>query len=290
MKKLKKVLFFVFVMLLWGVKVEALSVDKDTLNIAKGKSEEVNLYANVDEKVTSIEFTLVYTTYDVSASFKVNPDFTYNQLSSIKHQISFSTPQSGKINLGTITVSTSDNPSETTGRININNGSATSESGKTINLNSETITVTIGEETEEVTDNNEENNTSALVKKETNLLKKIESKLVTVELKDDVFEYNVNVSEDVEELDLKPILKDDSYKVEVSSQKISELKDNKILITVSKGDEKVVYTINVKVTKEIDIDTEKFVSSSDYKNKWIIIIAVLAIMLVVGLLLGKKKK
>ena len=55
----------------------------------------------------------------------------------------------------------------------------------------------------------------------------------------------VTYKEDVEELDLNPIARDKKYKIEISSQKISELIDNQIIITVKYGEKKEEYKIKI---------------------------------------------
>ena len=126
--------------------------------------------------------------------------------------------------------------------------------------------------------------------KKSALLKQIESKLVKIELKDKVYEYTVNIPNTVTELDLKGIPEDENAKVEISTQKIKDLKDNKILITVKNGNSEQKYTINVTINEIIDtnnelIDTTEFKENKSYKGKWIIISIFLIVTLMVSLIL-----
>ena len=125
-----------------------------------------------------------------------------------------------------------------------------------------------------------------------------EYQIVKIDLQKDVYEYTVKIKENIKELDLKVIAKDENYKVEITSQKISELKDNKIIITVKDGDNKEEYIVKVDIEKEkekekgnkdIEIDKDEFKSSYKYKGKWITLIGIMSVVLVVGLFLTKKK-
>lgn len=296
MKKIIQLLVLSLVVIL-PINVKALSVDKNNLTIEKGKSETIELYANVENEITEIQFTMVYTTYDVPAYFNIEAGLTDTNPNGISHKIIFSNPVSGKIKLGSIKTNVVNNPKVTAGTINIHSGKATTVNNETINLNAQTINVTIVKElVEPVIEQN--NNNEETPKKETeeqkktNLLDKIESEIVKIEVKENVYEYKVNIKKDIEELDLKPIAKDEKYKVEITTQKISELKDNQIIITVKDGDNSEEYKIKVNTLndiEEIEIDEEQFESTYKYKGKWIITIIILVIVLFVGLLLTKKK-
>ena len=282
MKKNVLLLFLLIVVML-PVNVYALSVDKNDLTIEKGGEKSIDLYANVEEGTTEVSFTLVYTTYDVPAYFSLEPGLTDRNPNGIAHRIIFSNPVSGKIKLGTIDIDVVNNPKVTTGVINLHTASAQTNNG-TVNLNSQTINVTIGEEQEE---------TPKPIENKTNLLDKIESEIVKIDLEEDKYEYEVKIKEDVEELDLKVIAKDENYEVEISNQKIKELEDNKIIIKVKDGDNVEEYVIKVNIIKnkveKTEIDKDKSENSYKYKGKWIGLIVILSIVLVVGLILTKKK-
>lgn len=282
----KNLLLFLLLIMLLPINVKALSVDKNNLTIEKGGEKNIALYANVETEVTEISFTLVYTTYDVPAYFNLEPGLTDTNPNGISHKIIFSNPVSGKIKLGTINIDVVNNPKVSVGTINIHSGSALTNNGK-INLNSQAINVTIGEEVPEPTESTENE------EKKKNLLDKIESEIVKIDLVEDTYEYTVKIKEDLEELDLKPIPKDENYKVEISTQKIKELVDNKIVIAVKDGDNTEEYIIKVNTIKnkveELEIDDEKFESSYKYKGKWITLIVIMSIVLVIGLTLIKKK-
>lgn len=292
MKKFIYVILLTFLLCFTSTKVYALSVDKNSIEIEKNKTEDINLYANLNSEVSSVEFTLTYSTYDFPAGFTVNSLFNNERGNATKHKIVFDEPKTGKIQIGTINLHSVNNPKDKSGTINISNGSALTSSGEKISLNSQSITVNLKDSNttevkEEVTQNE--------VKFETidkNMLEKINSDIVIIDLKKDIFEYNINVSSEVETLDLTPIVKDETYKIDITSQKINELQDGKIIISVSKDDFKQEYKINVKVEEQKKISNTKdsnFVSTYKYKGKWVSVITVLTIILVLGLFIKKKK-
>lgn len=285
MKKNILLLFLLLIVLL-PLNVKALSVDKNDLTIEKGGEKSIDLYANVEENTTEVSFTLVYTTYDVPAYFNLEPGLTDRNPNGIAHKIIFSNPVSGKIKLGTVDIDVVNNPKVSTGAINIHTASAQTNNG-TVYLNAQTINVTIGEIQEE---------TPEPVENETNLLDKIESEMVKIDLEENKYEYTIEIKEDVEELDLKAIPKNENYEVEISNQKIKELEDNKIIIKVKDGDNTEEYIIKVNTIKNKveKVETnkenkEKKGNSYEYKGKWIVLIVIMSIALVIGLILTKKK-
>ena len=206
-------LSFLLLIVLLPLNVQALSVEKNDLTIEKGGKKSVALYANLEADTTEISFTLVYTTYDVPAYFSLEPGLTDRNPNGIAHKITFSNPVSGKIKLGTIDIDIVNNPKVSVGAINVHSASAITNNG-TVNLNAQTINVTIGKEQEEPEEQ------PKVTEKKINLLDKIESDIVKIDLVEDKFEYEIKIKENIEELDLKPIVKDERYKVEISTQKI----------------------------------------------------------------------
>jgi len=335
MKKFFKILIILVAMTLEIAHVDAISVSKNNLTLEKGKSETIDIYANLEKEVTSIEFTLVYTTYDVPAFFTVNGAYTDSNPDGIKHTITLSEPTSGKIKLGTVKINVVASPKDTAGTINIHSASAKNET-ETIKLNSQNINVTINKPAEnnqnqtnnngnntdnndnKVTNNNTNNNDNTTnsntnnnqgntkpkeeekkpeenqeeTKKE-HLLEKIESKIVKIELLENVFEYEVTVKKEITELDLTAVAKDAKTKIEISNQKLSELKDNNITIKVTKDKEEQEYKIKVNILKEVeDIKVDKESSNNNtynYKGKWIVAIVFLGVMMFAGMILSRRK-
>lgn len=280
MKIVKRIIFLLVVFLINLPLVSALSVDSTELTVAKGEKSTVNVYADLKEETTKVSFSLVYTTYDVPATFKAEEGITL-KTNTTKNTLTFSEAQKGQVKLGTIEISILKSAKANKGTIRLNSATATSKSGNISKLDPVELTVTIGTST---------NNSTSV--KESNLLKGITSKIVNIDLKDNVYTYEVNVKEDVKELDLVAVPKDEKSKVVISSQKISELKDGKIIINVtSPSNTKEEYTVKVNVlkTNKVEIDKEEFKADSSYKGKWVVIIIVSVVALLFGFTLSKKE-
>lgn len=280
MKIVKRIAFLLVVFLINLPLVSALSVDNTELTVAKGEKSTVNVYADLKEETTKVSFSLVYTTYDVPATFKAEEGITL-KTNTTKNTLTFSEAQKGQVKLGTIEISILKSAKANKGTIRLNSATATSKSGNISKLDPVELTVTIGTST---------NNSTSV--KESNLLKGITSKIVSIDLKDNVYTYEVNVKEDVKELDLVAVPKDEKSKVVISSQKISDLKDGKITINVtSPSNTKEEYTVKVNVLKtdKVEIDKEEFKADSSYKGKWIVVIIVSVVALLFGFILSKKE-
>ena len=280
MKIVKRIIFLLVVFLINLPLVSALSVDNTELTVAKGEKSTVNVYADLKEETTKVSFSLVYTTYDVPATFKAEEGITL-KTNTTKNTLTFSEAQKGQVKLGTIEISILKSAKANKGTIRLNSATATSKSGNISKLDPVELTVTIGTST---------NNSTSV--KESNLLKGITSKIVNIDLKDNVYTYEVNVKEDVKELDLVAVPKDEKSKVVISSQKISDLKDGKITINVtSPSNTKEEYTVKVNVLKtdKVEIDKEEFKADSSYKGKWVVVIIVSGGALLFGFTLSKKE-
>lgn len=297
MKKIKRFIFIIFMLIISVHSTFALSVSEDNIVLTDGNDKTIDLYANVTEEVNSVTFTMVFSTYDIPAFFTVNSTYTDANPDGVKHTINFSEPITGKIKLGSIYIKPKSNPNDTSGTVNIHSASAIGIEDNQINLNNLNINVKINktvtppeptapEKDPEKPVDNQENNTY-------NLLKSIDSEIVKLAIKKDVFEYEINIKNDIEELDLKPIPTNENYKVDVSNQKVSELTDNLIIIKVTDdANHTQEYKIKVNVLKDtenIQIDDSNFNGKNGYKGKWISIIVVLAIILALGVIFNKKK-
>lgn len=290
-------LIVTFFMLTTGVL--ALTVSENNIEIPKSDRKSIELSTNSEEMLTSVEFTLVYTTYDIPASFIVNPNYTDSNPNGIKHKIIFSEPINGNIILGNININVVDNPKDNTGTVNIHSAIGYTESGETINLTSQNINVTVLNNRETNTETNEIEKPKEDKHEETkefdkNVLKEIKSDLVKINIQKDIFEYTITINNDIEKLDLEPIAINESYKVEISNQEIATLEDNKINITITddKGN-KIDYIIKVNILKDIsdvEIDNTNYKEKNTYKGKWIILVIIFSTILLFGLILTRKKK
>lgn len=289
--KMKKILKFIFIGLFIFFQIQsvkALTVSENDLLIATGNNKSVKLSVNTDKSLTSVEFTMVYSTYDIPANFLVNSNYTDSYPNSVKHKVNFPEPATGNIELGTISIRVVNNPTDMKGTINIHSAKCTTTNGETINLDSQNINITIGEE-QTPTVNDQPDNSPDTNK---NLLKEIKSNIVNISLKENVFEYKITIDKDLEELDLNPIALDDSYQIDISTQKIKELKDNQIIITVKDNNNlESTYTIKVNTKKENKETKENnSQTNNSYQGKWITLIIVFIIILVLGFLSTQRKK
>ena len=75
MKHLTKLILIFMTFLIQIAVVDALSLDSNTITLSKGESSSVGIYANLDEEATSVSFSLIFTSYDVPATFKVEDGF-----------------------------------------------------------------------------------------------------------------------------------------------------------------------------------------------------------------------
>lgn len=290
-------LIVTFFMLTTGVL--ALTVSENNIEIPKSDRKSIELSTNSEEMLTSVEFTLIYTTYDIPASFIVNPNYTDSNPNGIKHKIIFSEPINGNIILGNININVVDNPKDNTGTVNIHSAIGYTESGETINLTSQNINVTVLNNRETNTETNEIEKPKEDEQEETkefdkNVLKEIKSDLVKINIQKDIFEYTIIINNDIEKLDLEPVAINKSYKVEISNQEIATLEDNKINITITddKGN-KIDYIIKVNILKDIsdvEIDDSDFKEKNTYKGEWIILVIIFSTILLFGLILTRKKK
>ena len=291
MKRILKLIIIAVILLIPIGSVSALTVSENNIKIPASGSKSIELSTSSEEQLTSVEFTLVYTTYDIPANFIVNSSYTDSNPNGIKHKVIFPEPISGKIALGNVNINVVNNPKDTAGTINIHSAIGYTETGETITLNAQNINIIIGEESNNNTDkpsNDDNSNTNK------NVLKEIKSDIVKINLQEDVFEYQITIDKDIEKLDLEPIATLDTYKIEVSNQEIAKLEDNKINITVTDNTgNKTVYTIKVNILKDVssvEIDNNNFKEKNTYKGKWIILIIFFSVILLFGLALTKKKK
>lgn len=291
MKRILKLIIIAVILLIPIGSVSALTVSENDVKIPASGSKSIELSTSSEELLTSVEFTLVYTTYDIPANFIVNSNYTDSNPNGIKHKVIFPEPISGKITLGNVNINVVNNPKDTAGTINIHSAKGYTKTGETINLNAQNINITIGEESN-INTNKPSNDDNSNTNK--NVLKEIKSDIVKINLQEDVFEYQITIDKDIEKLDLEPIAINDTYKVEVSNQEIATLEDNKINITVTDNTgNKTVYTIKVNILKDIssvEIDNTNYKEKNTYKGKWIILIIFFSVILLFGLALTKNKK
>lgn len=284
MKKIIVVLLFTF---LFPLQANALSVSNNNLTMEKGSEEYIDLYVTTDKEISSLSFGLSFSTYDIIGVLVLENGLS-ETTTGITHNITFNEPITGNYKLGRIKINTVSAPSVLQGTINLSSVKAIDKDNNEVSLSYQDITVKINEEVIQ------------MVKKPK--LNEIKSNIVDIDISENVYEYEVNVKEDIKQLDLNPIV-DDEFKVSTSTQKVSELKDNTITIKVSNKNESVEYKVKVNViedeepkvedkeeVKEETIIKEQVVEEYHYKGKWIVIIIGLLGMLFLGALINNKSK
>ena len=258
----------VFVLLLFFpfINAFAMVVDKNTIEVGINDVEDIKLYMDVKEEVREVSFSLVFSNNDIRAEFVPNDGYALQHTGGVSYKISFDKNVTGKVLLGVVRVTTNDNTGN--GNISIYNGSSISNNGN-VSLDNQIINV-------HVSDN------KVIDKK--NLISRIESKIVRIDLKKDIYNYDISISDDISELDLKPVSDDENVIFDISEQDVSKIKDNKIVIKAKLDDYEEEYVINVKIdNKKVEIDDSDFVPDNSYKKKWIFISIGLCIMFFISL-------
>ena len=274
MKRVVKYIVLLIILIIPISNIKALSLSKNEITLNKSSNEEIELYANSTESLTKVDFNLIYSSNDIIGQFIVNKEYKDITSSGTKHSIIFNKPETGKILLGKISIKS--NNQEGNGTININNAIGLTSNNKEIGLNSQLINIKVGT-TEE---------------KEM-LLKSIDSKIVKIDLKDNIYEYDVDLNDNISVLDLKPIPYNNDCIINISTQKIKEITNNKIVIKafLDNKEEEYIINLNINKTKEkIEIDNEKFIPNNSYKKKWIVISIGIVVLLLIDLIIIKIKK
>lgn len=283
---MKKILVFllIFVMIFsFSKNTYALSLDETNYMVELGKREKVSLYADLPDDTVEVDFTLFFDSYDIPVTFFAADGINDTNEDGPTHYLKFKKAASGKTLLGTVNIFVKGTATITSAGAQFTKPVAINSDGEKKTLTPQEIMVKIGKKTE-----TPQVDTTP---KNLNLLKEIQSEIVNITLVEDVFEYEVSVKSSIEELDLKGIPNEEKYSVSYSTQKIKDLEDGKILITVSNGKEKQVYTVKVKIIKEaeeVEIDTEEFVADNSYRAKWIVIIIILSVVLAISMVLNNK--
>lgn len=270
----KYIIYFAFLFLfILPTDIKALSLEKNSIKIKDNSSEKIQLYANSEETLSEVDFSLIYSSYDVVGEFEVNPLYK-SALNGVKYSVKFDSVKTGKILLGSVKVTS--NNTNTTGSIILNNAIGITNNGKEVPLNSQKIDVVVSADSRNM------------------LLKSIDSNIVKINLKDNEYKYDVTISDKVSDLDLKPVPYDENCKISISSQKISQISDGKIIIKASLDDVEEEYIINLNVDKkeknEIKVDDSEFVADDSYKEKWLFIMVGIFFLLLIDLIIMKFKK
>ena len=297
MSRVSKILLMltIFVVGIFTIKVNAVRLDKTSITLKPGQTANIGVYATVEEAQVEVSFPFVYSSYDVPASFNAVPPHSSTGGSN-SYKVTLGEHTAGEISIGTVTIT----------------AYTTAKESATVTIDGQTITVNIDNpqpQTNTQTNNQTDTQTKPQDDKpvnneqdeptDYNLLKSIDSDIVNIKLEKDKFEYEVTITDDIKELDLKPVTIDEKYKATIKTQKIEELKDNEIIINVTDGKISKDYKIKVKIKekdeqneniKEEPTQEENNGNSYEYKGKIVAVMIVFIVLLGVGFYLLKKKK
>ena len=271
MKSVVKYMLFLILLIVPINNIKALSLSKNEVSLNKNSNEEIELYANSDTYLKEVDFSLIYSSYDIVGEFVVNAKYKDTVSSGTKHSVVFDKEEKGKILLGIINIKSQDKDGN--GSINLNNAIGITSTKREIGLNSQLVNV--------VVDDDSANDANRL-------LKSIKSNIVKIDLEDNNYEYDVYISDKINVLDLVPIPYNNECKIDISSQKLKEINNNKIIIKASLDNIKEEYIINLNIKKIVDDDNDEdevFVPDNSYKKKWIIITGGLSFLMFINLII-----
>lgn len=300
MSRVSKILLMltIFVVGIFTIKVNAVRLDKTSVTLKPGQTANIGVYATVEEAQEQVSFPFVYSSYKVPASFNaVSPHLSTGGSNSYK--VTLGEHIAGEISIGTVTITALNDATESatvtidgqTITVNIDNPQPQTNT----QTNNQTDTQTKPQDDKPV--NNEQDETT-----DYNLLKSIDSDIVNIKLEKDKFEYEVTITDDIKELDLKPVTIDEKYKATIKTQKIEELKDNEIVINVTDGKISKDYKIKVKIKEKDEQDSkdenikeeptqeENSGKPYEYKGKIVAVMIIFIVLLGIGFYLLKKKK
>lgn len=261
----------------------SIKFNKDSINIAPGETKKIDVVVSSDDDFTNVNFDVITTSVYVNFnSITVSDAFTRSDGKAYK--LVSAKPQKSGTAVATVTIKASDSaPLGTEGLIRITNAS--------LGTNGD-ITLPIGQIKIKVSNEKDEEST---------YLSSISSNIVDIDFSKDVYEYSVEVDEDIKELDLTALAEDENAKVTISNQKLDK-KTTTITITVqSESGNKSTYKIIVtkkennvtKVSKEEPVKkvvTDNDDKSDNYgKGRWVAILIVLIIGLIADLIYIKRE-
>lgn len=281
-KMKKSVLFFsillssIFLFASNVFAVNKIYFESDDLNIKPDSTKEIDVYLESDNDFNNLELNFITTSSYVSFySIEYNDSFTRSINNGLTNLNSKESLKSG-LKVATIKLKASNNaPINATGYIKAVNVTLDND----IKLNNASLLVKVS--------NNVSSNT---------YLKSITSDIVSLDFNKDTTNYEVEVDNNIDKLDIKAVAEDSSSLVSISSQ---VLKNNKttinITVTAENKDEKV-YTIvvNKKNKSNTSLKDKKVKVSQETKKPskagFAFVLILLVCVLLVDLFYIKNKK
>lgn len=281
-KRIVVFLCFIFCFFAFLINVKALNkiyFDSEDLSIMPGETKEIGVFVDSDKNFTNVKMNVITTSSSINFA-----GITYNDLFTRENNgsgvsLTSKTPLKSGTKVATIKVKASDTLDDgLIGYIRVSN--ALVDNAKVENAS---LSVKVSDD-----------------KESSFYLKSITSNIVKIDFNKDTYNYEYDVSSDVDKMDLEAQAQDSNSTVEISDQTLKTGK-NEIKITVtSKTREKKVYTvvINKKAKEEVkdtSNDDVMLVSSNTETKKpnktgFIALLGILAFVLVVDLIVMKNKK
>lgn len=269
--------FFAFL-----VNVKALNkiyFDSEDLSVMPGETKEVGVYVDSDSSFTSIKMNVITTSNSINfAGITYNEAFTKtNNGSSVI--LTSKTPLKSGSKVATINVKAIDSATVgTTGYIRVSNVSLND-----VQLENASLNVKVS---------NESSSSS--------YLKSVTSNIVKIDFNKDTYDYEYEVSNDVDKMDLVAQAEDSNAKIDISNQTL-KIGENTIKITVTaKNKDKKVYTFSInrkEMENQIDEKDDDVIPISDSvetkkpnKTGFVLLLGILIGVMIIDLVIMKKNK
>ena len=281
----KRIIVFisvVFCFFAFLVNVKALNkiyFDSEDLSVMPGETKEVGVYVDSDSSFTSIKMNVITTSNSINfAGITYNEAFTKtNNGSSVI--LTSKTPLKSGSKVATINVKAIDSATVgTTGYIRVSNVSLND-----VQLENASLSVKVS---------NESSSSS--------YLKSVTSNIVKIDFNKDTYDYEYEVSNDVDKMDLVAQAEDSNAKIDISNQTL-KIGENTIKITVTaKNKDKKVYTFSInRKEKENQIDekdddvipiSDSVETKKPNKTGFVLLLGILIGVMIIDLVIMKKNK
>ena len=281
----KRIIVFisvVFCFFAFLVNVKALNkiyFDSEDLSVMPGETKEVGVYVDSDSSFTSIKMNVITTSNSINfAGITYNEAFTKtNNGSSVI--LTSKTPLKSGSKVATINVKAIDSaPVGTAGYIRVSNVSLND-----VQLENASLSVKVS---------NESSSSS--------YLKSVTSNIVKIDFNKDTYDYEYEVSNDVDKMDLVAQAEDSNAKIDISNQTL-KIGENTIKITVTaKNKDKKVYTFSInRKEKENQIDekdddvipiSDSVETKKPNKTGFVLLLGILIGVMIIDLVIMKKNK
>lgn len=283
----KRIIVFisvVFCFFAFLVNVKALNkiyFDSEDLSVMPGETKEVGVYVDSDSSFTSIKMNVITTSNSINfAGITYNEAFTKtNNGSSVI--LTSKTPLKSGSKVATINVKAIDSATVgTTGYIRVSNVSLND-----VQLENASLSVKVS---------NESSSSS--------YLKSVTSNIVKIDFNKDTYDYEYEVSNDVDKMDLVAQAEDSNAKIDISNQTL-KIGENTIKITVTaKNKDKKVYTFSInrkEMEKENQIDekdddvipiSDSVETKKPNKTGFVLLLGILIGVMIIDLVIMKKNK